>query len=77
MHIDYKSAAVLGVWALGFGALAFSTTPTTSMGWAILAGITLLPPVVLVFTLKLHAESVAARMRSDPRTLAAQGRWQR
>ena len=63
MRIDQVKAALIGAWILVVGVLAYISDPTSLVGWAVLAAVLVIPPVVMMKLWRVPAQSMSESIR--------------
>jgi hypothetical protein len=63
MQREHMKSAIVGGWVLGLGALAFSINVSSASGWALLAGLGLLPPLVFLRMWQTPAPTMSESIR--------------
>jgi hypothetical protein len=66
MSFETMKVAVLGVWALGWGAVAMAANATSVSSWLLLFGIGALPPVIVLPLWKAPARTTSERVGDLP-----------
>lgn len=63
MQTDQLKAAVIGMWILAVGVLAYISDPTSLAGWTVLAAVAATPPVVMMRLWRAPAQTVSESIR--------------
>lgn len=63
MQTDHVKAALAGVWILAVGVLAYVADPTSLVGWAVLAAVSVIPPAVMMKLWRVPAPSMSESIR--------------
>jgi hypothetical protein len=63
MQTDQVKAALIGVWILAVGVLAYISDPTSLAGWTVLAAVAVTPPVVTMRLWRVPAQSMSESIR--------------
>lgn len=67
MRFEYLKAAIVAAWIVGIGALAVFSNMTSIGGWILIAGLALLPPVVILRLWGPPAETISESIRDVKR----------
>ena len=63
MHTDHVKAALIGAWILAVGVLGYILGTTSLAGWAVLAIVSVIPPVVIMRLWRAPSQSMSESIR--------------
>lgn len=63
MHTDQLKAALIGAWILAVGVLGYILGTTSLAGWAVLAAVSVIPPVVIMRLWRAPSQSMSESIR--------------
>jgi hypothetical protein len=64
MTLEHAKIGVAGGWLLGWAAIALSVDPSSAIGWALLVGSGLLPPLMLSRMWNPPAQTLSESIRN-------------
>jgi hypothetical protein len=63
MRREYMKSAVVGVWVLAWSVIALSVNVSSAIGWVLLVGSALLPPLVILRLWRPPAQTISESIR--------------
>ena len=64
MQLDYRKMAVVGAWMLAWSVTALTLTVTSPIGWVVLVGSGLLPPLMLMLMWRHRSQTMSESIRN-------------
>jgi len=63
MKLESIQALIIGGWLLGLGVIGLSVNLTSAVGWSLLVGLGLLPPLIMLRMWKQPEQSISESIR--------------